>query len=69
MPRMPNCASLSQTKHPDTNEGNAEYHCSRFNWTDTAFNTETILGITTYTVQHINGELFNQCQTCPHKTS
>lgn len=69
MPRMPNCQYLSQTKSPETNEGNAEYHCSKFGWTDTAFKAETGTGVMTSIVSvTLNKELFKQCINCPEKT-
>lgn len=69
MPRMPNCQYLSQTKSPETNEGNAEYHCSKFDWTDTAFKAETGTGVMTSIVSvTFNKELFKQCINCPEKT-
>jgi len=69
MPRMPNCQYLSQTKSPETNWCNAEYHCSKFGWTDTAFKVETGTGVMTSLVSAtINKELFKQCINCSEKT-
>lgn len=69
MPRMPNCQYLSQTKTPDTNRGNAEYHCSKFDWTDTAFKIETGTGVMTSLVSlTLNKKLFRQCLNCSEKT-
>ena len=68
MPRMPNCQYLLQTKSPETNVGNAEYHCSKFVWTDTAFKIETGTGVMTSSVSvTINKELFKQCINCSEK--
>lgn len=68
MPRMPDCQYLSQVKSPEINYGNAEYHCSRFNWTDTTFKTETRTGVIADIVSiTINKELFKQCIHCSEK--
>lgn len=69
MPRMPNCQYLSQTKKPEENSGNAEYHCSMFDWTDTAFKTETGTGVMTSIASiTLNRKLFKQCINCSEKT-
>lgn len=65
MPRTPNCQYLSQTKKPEENKGNAEYHCSMFDWTDTAFKTETGTSLVSLT---LNKKLFRQCLNCSEKT-
>lgn len=64
--RMPVCEYISQTKHPDTNNGNSEWHCSKFGWTDSRFKSEREAGVSEgiYT-QWFNHKLFEQCKTCP----
>lgn len=57
--RYPTCDYVRRTKNPETNEGIAEYHCNKFNWTEPTFNI--VNG-----VQEINYKLFEQCIGCPY---
>ena len=64
MYRTPNCDYLTQTKHPQANNGIAEYNCSKFKWTETTFN-EVIADSNIETYER-NEDLFRQCLTCPY---
>lgn len=67
MVRTPDCQYLGQTKHPDYNEGNAEYHCSMFDWTDTRFTTLMGSGVlSNIGTTFLNEGLFKQCFNCPY---
>lgn len=65
MARTPNCQYLRLTKHPDSNQGNAEYHCDLFNWTDTRFTTLMGSGVlSNIGTIFLNESLFKQCAGC-----
>jgi hypothetical protein len=64
--RMPSCEYIIQTKHPDSNQGNSEWHCKKFDWTDTRYKTEKQTGIFTgILTEWFNEDLFKQCFACP----